>query len=674
MTAPSLRIRRWRSDFLIPHDCIAPERIRADLDDIAEGLRDELVMGLAPWFSTQAGEVVLVKSLVFDCELDLNREPELLAPRWAHQFAKALINAVESGGDGVLRFSSSAAYRAQFIADLASGHGGFAWYYRSFAGLAALPPTGAIRTVLLEDSALGREILAALSPEVWNRLGTVLTRREALRILEELSAGESPDMAEPAALAALYREHAPHLPAAPWFVTALYLFAAALRAGLSPTPDLARWVRLAAKLPALATRTDAPALVEALQEGNMGVLVAADTERDAESWAALSVRSQWRSTLAEILRAEAARASDTAIPTRGEAARTVFGGLVLLLPELDETLSDALPPAEQASARGLAAWLVLAQCAGQGRATQFVGEAFWRDMFGVPPEIDRARLNRWLADVDATPAAARLAERAAALTRGGCFSTPLRTGGQRWLISVDQTSGLWCGMCPDFDSPHPNPLPEGEGDFNDLFPEGKSVVGRISASASAKSGAGIPSSFPSTATVVGWAKADRPCPSFSELRWARCALPILRPGFHPNPPPLGEGRVRGARKGSTQSPDSFASTSWRARLAAARRARDDWRYLAMDWGLPEPWQRLFTHMAQIVLRRFAYRIPGFAGASLPYVYTNFLTGPGTLDPVSGRLQLARPPLHVLLNLTGIGRGTVRWSGPPERSFLLDYES
>lgn len=579
MNAPSLQIRRWSNDIIVPRDCATLDRIRADLHDIAEGLPAELAAGLAPWFSNQAGEVVLVKSLAFDCELDSSGEPELLAARWACRFAKALIDAVESGGDGILRFSSPAAYRAQFIADLAGGHNGTAWYYGSFTGLAALPAAAAIRTVLLEDTACGREILASFTPEVWSRLGAVLTRRETLRILDELSAGESPDLAEPAVLTALYRECAPHLPAAPWFVTALYLYSAALRAGLDPAPGLVTWAQLAAKLPDLAARADAAALAEALLQGNMDALVAADRERDAETWVGLSARPQWRSALAEILRTEAARASEKAIHTRGDAARTAFGGLVLLLPELDdlldETLSGALPPAEEASARDLTAWLVLAQCAGQVRATRFVGEAFWRELFGIPPEIDRARLTLWLAGVDVSPVASLLAERTVTLARGTCLPSPLRVAGQRWKVLLDQASGIWCEMSSDADFPRSDSL-----------------------------------------------------------------------------------QTQPARQ---------------VRVAVARRARDDWRYLAMDWGLPGPWQQLFAQLAQIVLRRFAYRIPGFAGASLPYVHANFLAGSGTLDPESGRLQLARPPLHVLLNLIGMGRGTVRWSGPPERVFRLDYE-
>jgi hypothetical protein len=574
MNAPVLHIRRWNNEFVLARDCPSPERVRQDLEEIAGRLPDELAAGLAPWLSEKSGPVVLIRRLAFECELDLSREPEFLAARWAYGFAKALVDAVETGTEEVLRFPSPAAYRARYITDLAAGSGS-AWYYRPFSGLSVLPAAGAIRTVLLEDAELGRETLAALPPEAWPRLGSALTRREALRILEGLSAGADGKAAEPAALAAVYREHASRMPAMPWFATALFLFAAALRAGIEAGGDLARWVRLAAKLPVLAASPDAPALAGALRRGDVAALVAADSERDAESWAGLAARPEWRAALAEALRAETGQDPASAVRATADAARTAFGGLILLLPELDSLLdgdlAGALPPFERAPARNLAAWLVLALCAGRDRAVPFLGEAFWRDLFGVPAAIDRTVLLNWLAGADAAPAAARLAERAAALARGSRRWTMLRAGGRRWAVAVDQATSLWCEI----------------GD--------------------------------------------------------------------PAAAPVSDG------------------TPWRTRLADARRVRDDWRHLAMDWGLPEAWQRLFIQSAQILLRRFAFRIPGFAGASLPYVFANFLAGPGTLDAESGHLRLTRPPLHVMLNLTGIGRGAVHWPGPPERGFVLEYE-
>jgi hypothetical protein len=107
-------------------------------------------------------------------------------------------------------------------------------------------------------------------------------------------------------------------------------------------------------------------------------------------------------------------------------------------------------------------------------------------------------------------------------------------------------------------------------------------------------------------------------------------------------------------------------------LIATRRARADWRYLAADWGLPGEWSWVFSQLAQLTCRRFAYRIPGMAGASLGYLYGNLLDSGGRFDPETDLFTLTRPPLHVLLNLTGIGRGTRRWPGPPQRELQLEY--
>ncbi|HSJ96578.1 MAG TPA: hypothetical protein VLC53_05885, partial [Myxococcota bacterium] len=108
-----------------------------------------------------------------------------------------------------------------------------------------------------------------------------------------------------------------------------------------------------------------------------------------------------------------------------------------------------------------------------------------------------------------------------------------------------------------------------------------------------------------------------------------------------------------------------------APLAAARRARHDWHFLAVDLGLAPDWQRFFAQLAQAALRRFAYRIPGFAGTSLSHLHANFLAARGRCDE-PGRLRLSRPPLHALLDFTGAARGPLAWSGPPRRILVPEY--
>ena len=83
---------------------------------------------------------------------------------------------------------------------------------------------------------------------------------------------------------------------------------------------------------------------------------------------------------------------------------------------------------------------------------------------------------------------------------------------------------------------------------------------------------------------------------------------------------------------------------------------------------------LFTQCAQVVLRRFAYRLPGFACTSLQHLQANVFAVPGSWDAEEARMQLTRPPLYPLLNLTGVGRGSITWRGPPVRNVRLEFNT
>lgn len=68
-----------------------------------------------------------------------------------------------------------------------------------------------------------------------------------------------------------------------------------------------------------------------------------------------------------------------------------------------------------------------------------------------------------------------------------------------------------------------------------------------------------------------------------------------------------------------------------------------------------------ANLAQFTLASFAYRLPGFAGSSLPYVWRNFLSMSARLlaeDRVINA-YLSRVPMGVLLNMAGINRGTLQ---------------
>ena len=74
-------------------------------------------------------------------------------------------------------------------------------------------------------------------------------------------------------------------------------------------------------------------------------------------------------------------------------------------------------------------------------------------------------------------------------------------------------------------------------------------------------------------------------------------------------------------------------------------------------------------VAQSVIRDFGYRLPGFAASSLGYLHANFLNMTASLERQAERwvVRLGRPPLNVILNMTGMARATynLNWrDGPP----------
>jgi hypothetical protein len=77
-------------------------------------------------------------------------------------------------------------------------------------------------------------------------------------------------------------------------------------------------------------------------------------------------------------------------------------------------------------------------------------------------------------------------------------------------------------------------------------------------------------------------------------------------------------------------------------------------------------------VAQQLLRTVAWRLPGFARSNLPYLSRNFLDFSASMeeDPARRVVRLGRPPLHLVLNMTGMTRQSYRLSWLDERPFAL----
>ena len=586
--ASTISIRAWHHEISVPRDHPSPARVRDHIEALTEVAAEALGAGLDSYVERKAGEVILIRELVFDCDIDTRCDRRQAAHALACRCAQDLVRSVEGGSSDVVRFASRGAFVARFVEDLANGSAWGQWYYASFDGVRAMPTAAAIRTVLVDAPAVGRAALGAVTPAGWSALGHALQDDEAARILEGLVAdgGEAAASFIPAHWNGVLDIAPLGAIAAPVQVAALQLLALALRAGAAGSVMDVVAARLLGSVVVLA-RSAAFTTLDALLQGDVRALA-----RD-EPGLAGELAVHLAGPLGPVLRSLAARADKALRPERATAgsespAQTAidapFAGLGLLLAEVDGLLltevSLALPRLEGVPVREAAALTIIAVAAGSGRARLVWHDPAWREFLGLPSAL------RWDAYVAALAAAVpdrahraqvALAKATRRHRRGEAIATALRAQGRRLHCEADGSNGLWLAL-----------------------------------------------------------RTDGPGPAV---------------------------------------PDSSGLAP---RLAMARRARADWRDLAGDAfadSLPLAWRAVFVAGAQIAWRRIAQRVPGMTGASIDYLRENLLGNGMTatrLDDGRWRWRLRRPPLYVLLSLTGIARGTEAWHGPPERRFEWDF--
>jgi hypothetical protein len=123
---------------------------------------------------------------------------------------------------------------------------------------------------------------------------------------------------------------------------------------------------------------------------------------------------------------------------------------------------------------------------------------------------------------------------------------------------------------------------------------------------------------------------------------------------------------------------STLAPRYRPEIRAMGLTKNDARYLAFPLFVRETSsiRKAIGRVAIHVLRDFSRRLPGFARASFAHLQVNFLSVSATLEQQPGRrvVRLSRPPLDVILNMTGMSRTTYRLPWLDDRPFVLFPES
>lgn len=636
-----LQIRRFQLRCLLPAEHPAPERVRARLEEAAaRDLSQTLSAALSAWFDGAGDGLWLIRRLDVALDVDAAADREALARRWAAQIARSLGATLQAGEDdeNALWFPDRAAYLARFLADTAAGRAGDRWYYESFAGMRLLPTSAILRTAIRDLPSLGLAALLRLSPEDRARVLGALGAGDARRVLDTLAEAAPPGDPARCLEAAWHVLHASDDDGSPGAGEeareALRLYLGALQEGGGGPPlraaamallRLARWLRFGAL-------SAGNALLAALAGGEMAALYVAAGAADAETLLPLlAAPAAWLREVGEALLARrvGGPALEPATGTPPERRHTPFGGLFLLLPVLDELPLDAAtrrwPDApDGTSAAAVTRFLILVKCLGRPRAFRAFYDPLLRDLAGVPPSLSFAELAEWQAGLSPALRARFLDE----LARWQQERGPLVIADRppTWILARVRAPGAPVGILLD----------------------AARLLWRFAA--------GYPPRRPERLIEA----LRQFVPPDETLLCDPVFLPAL-----PGAIGLGDPAVQ------ARAEEDAALAEALARLP---RLAEDLAYLSLPpaFGLTPPRDRTLGVAAQGLLRAFAWRLPGFARAHLPYLYANFLDLSASVEEEPERrvVRLTRPPLGLILGMTGMLRRVYRLSWLDARPLAL----
>jgi hypothetical protein len=618
MDAPMLAIKVWRNEITVPRDHPAPLRVRDHVELVTRRAQAELGHALSSYLERCNGEVILIRSLELDFDLDVACDPTDAARALARRLTQQLVDSIESGAPQVLRFPSQAAYRARFIADLAAGNSWGRWYYAAFDGLRMLPTSAAIRSLLTDDA--GTETLAAIAEVQWPSLATVLGDADLWRVLDAFAAhpttSDAADLAS-AWLDATGRTSLRGIDRPP--ALALALLAALARQGYAVDATAVASTEIVALAMSACWRGNR-AVLDCLRRRDAVERRTVPGYRTAIARTLLRLAGPNGETLRALARSTCARldGSAAAVSTATADAPIMYSscapGLIVLLDEIDALfeagLASCLPIAPEldmsTDVRAAATLAVLACAAGAAQAQAVWHDAAWRAVLGLSDRFSWTDFARLLA-MRSDPAEAREAfaqhairylrapvmrvrcrDEPALLASHDAAERPARIG--RIELAVDSASGMWCAQ--------------------------RVLAGHRQ-------------------------RGDDDDPAFD-------ARAVAEAG-------------------------DIGQTSLAQRLSITRAAQRDWRDLdnpLLRDGCPPAWQVLFMACAQVTWRRVTQRVPGMLRAALPYLRANLLGTHGGCEargPDHWQWRVARPPLHVLIAMTGLSRcARTRYGGREQR--------
>lgn len=393
--AQSCTIRRLHLSLLTPRDQPDPDDLRARVSDaVVATLHEALPAALAQL----GGEGVLrIAHMDIDLTLDAALSPQAIAERLVEKIVENVVRA-RTEGERVFAYAGRAEFLAAFLTELVRGTAWQRWWFKTFDGVRPLSLSAAIRTSLLAEPGDGLAALLCLPRHELAAVLGVLQPNDAARLLHELAEPRA-DIERGAAAAAVLavRRDAPASPLEPRAAALAAFVEVARRDKADACPRVASLILALAEL----DKVLMPLPLDQRQSFLVAVGTAGQVERPAQLNAAILARlapliALPRALRQEILHSVHGANNQVASTALGEDRYTHFGGLFLLLASLDQTSLEEICAAaawdDEVPLTSVIAFLVIAACAGRGRAEAVLCDPVWREVFDLPPAL-------WIAEM-----------------------------------------------------------------------------------------------------------------------------------------------------------------------------------------------------------------------------------------------------------------------------------
>lgn len=635
-----LSIHAFHSEYFVSQDHSSPEGVQSRLDDIVQrclpGTLQERMKG---WDEQHPG-LWFIRRLETQLDIDTAWEDQRIADCWAERIIHSLDRSALEVNGNCLYFADNAEYLARFLIDVADGNAWQQWFYQPFAGLRMLPTSTALRSALEQKPGEGLAALAHLRMDELEKVLSSLNETDARRLL--ITFGNSVTTSDADNFNSSYQDafnilwETWHTPRRSLCESAEVILHYVPVSSTCSSTSSATLIRSAAALTRLLRRSKhepwkmagesmVQRILAALAGGDLATLYSTVGSQDGEILRPLvNADPEWiwqvgqamdthplNITQGRTVTTDVKREEHT--ESEKKVWYTPFGGAFLLLPIIDSLpLAEATkhwPECNSVSAEHAVRFLLLTKSLGGERAEMVFNDSLLRDLLLVPPALSLNDITDWQSLISSQGLAAF-----------------------RRVIASWQTEKSW-------------------------VKQDSLLLTNLNRSAQVLLFDGLRLMWHSFTTLRRLKKDLASGPTLACEPEEFCQIVRTR---------IPEMQVHAAAAESGRFDEDL-----RARLA---QIPEDMLYLRFpaSFGARRIFNLSLDIAAQSVLRLFAWRLSGFARSGLAYLYLNFLDQTASLEdePARRLVRLGRPPLALILNMTGQNRQEYCLSWLGDRPFEL----